>query len=121
MSVKVELAGLRDELARVGPAAYLMTVREDARPHAVSVSVAWQGDDLAVEAGSRTAANVAVHPAVTLLWPATETDGFALLVDGTARVDGEQALITPSAAVLHRSRTSAEAAGGASCVKLLEG
>ena len=120
MSVAVALDRLREEIDRYGAGAYLLSVTEEATPHAVSVSVGWSDDELAVEAGRRTASNLEAHPTVTLLWPATEPTGFALIVDGTGRVDGDRALIRPTAAVLHRSRAVAEEVGGDSCVKLVD-
>ena len=104
MSVAVELESLRSQIADAGADVFLLTVRDGARPHAVSASVSWDGDELVVSAGagSRTAKNVAAAPSVTLLWPSSGQD-YSLIVDGDGRVDGDLVRITPTHAILHRS------------------
>jgi hypothetical protein len=102
MSVAVELASLRSQIASSGDAVFLLSVRDGARPHAVSASVTWDGDELVTAAGSRSASNVEAAPAVTLLWPAAGQE-YSLIVDGTARVADGMLRITPTHAVLHRS------------------
>src|SRR4051812_3240697 len=105
MSIEVRLEDLPAVVAERGVDAYLVTVRDD-HPHMVAVSVAWQGDDVVVAAGRRTAMNIAHRPLVTLLWPVSEVDPkHSLLVDGEARLtgDGEWLLITPTSAILHRA------------------
>lgn len=52
--------------------------------------------------GRGTSANIAANPQVTLVFPPLAPRGFSLLVDGTAELDGDDAVITPSSAVLHR-------------------
>jgi hypothetical protein len=102
MSLPVGLDELRDEMARFGSAPYVLTVRDDGAPHAVAVSVSWDGDRLATAVGARTAANAAARPRVSLLWPPREPGGYSLIVDGSAEVDGELLRVAPSRAVLHR-------------------
>jgi hypothetical protein len=121
MSVNVELDEVRDQVSACRSHPYLLTVTDDGRPHAVSLQVAWQGDELVGGAGRRTAANAERSPDVSLLWPVAGRDGYALIVDGTAevRVDGDQAMVAvkPTSAVLHRTP---EAEGeGPSCVAVL--
>jgi hypothetical protein len=117
MSIAVALDQLRDEIAERGDAAFAVTVG-DAGPHVVSVRITWDGDALVGGAGTRTAANVAHRPAITLLWPSAAFEDFSLLVDGTAEAADGRLHITPLKAVLHRST---DAAGdGPSCVKVLE-
>jgi hypothetical protein len=115
MSVSVELDRLTEEIARFGATAYLLTVTDDATPHATAVTVTRHGGALRAGVGNRSAANVAARPSVTLLWPPVEIGGFTLLVDGTATVDGEEAVITPGRAVLHRQRQDGP---GSDCVRL---
>jgi hypothetical protein len=116
MSIAVSLDQLRDEVARRGDAAFVVTTGEDG-PHVVSVRVAWDGDALVGGAGNRTAANVAARPSVSLLWPST-FDDYSLIVDGTgAAVDG-MLRIDPVRAVLHRS--AAAVGDGPGCIKVLE-
>ena len=103
LSVRVELAGLAEEVSRFGPTPFLVTVGADGRPHAVSVHVGWDGDRLVLRAGNTTVANAKARPSVMLLWSPVEGGGFSLIVDGTAEVDGtDRVLIGPTAAVLHR-------------------
>ena len=69
MSIPVPLEQLRAAIAERGAQAYLLTVTEDGRPHAVHGSVRWDGDVLATDVGKRTAANVGTRPNVSLLFP----------------------------------------------------
>ena len=110
MSIAVDLAALREQATASGPAVVLVSVRDGDRPHVVSAVVRWIDAGLAVAAGTGTRANVAQAPTVTLLWPAAGQD-YSLIVDGTARVHGEDVVIEPTRAVLHRS-VLAEGASG---------
>ena len=107
MSIKVELDELRQQVDACGSYAFLLTVTEDGRPHAVSLRVEWEGDELVGGAGRRTAANAERSPEVSLLWPLAGRDGYALIVDGRAevRVDGDAAKVAvkPTGAVLHKT------------------
>lgn len=102
MSVPVDLEALEATAAALGDEALLATVTDSATPHIVSVIVGWSGDRLEMGAGRRTAANVAAHPAVTLVWPTRYDDAYRLIVDGDATVDGATITVTPTFAVLHR-------------------
>ena len=112
MSVPVALAELGGQMDHFGSVAFLVTTGESAAPHAVSVTVAWQDDQLTATVGGRTSANIDLHPTVTLLWPALPGGPYALIVDGEARVDrapeagteggGLAVAIQPTGAVLHR-------------------
>ncbi len=106
MSIPVELDDLPEQIAGRTGQAYLVTIR-DQRPHVVSVTPHPHGGTIVVGAGRRTAMNVAGHPEVTLLWPTDDGDPqHSLLVDGTAAptADGEELVITPTSAILHRVR-----------------
>jgi general stress protein 26 len=121
MSVRVELDEVREQVAACRSCAYLMTVTDDGRPHAVSVDMVWQDDELVGGAGRRTAANAERSPQVSILWPDSGREGYALIVDGTAevRLDGEEATVAvkPTAAVLH---VTPQAKGqGPGCVPVL--
>ena len=122
MSVAVSLDRLREEVARFGASPYLLSVTSDGRPHAVAVAVSWQGDALEAGAGTRTVANIAERPAVTLLWPAVEPGGYSLIVDGVATAagagSGERLSVQPAKAVLHRRRPDG---AGSDCVGVLPG
>ena len=115
MSVGVELDRLHEEVARFGATPYLLTVSDDGRPHATSVSVSWADGTLVAGVGRRSAANCADRPDVSLLWPPVEEGGFSLIVDGAASVDGEQVTVSPARAVLHRQRADGP---GSDCVRL---
>jgi hypothetical protein len=120
MTVPVGLDQLRFEAAKYGDAPYLLTVSDDGRPHAVSVRVGWREDQLTLSGGSRSRANAAKRPDVTLLWPAIEEGGYSLIADGAAAVEDEQILIRPLSAVLHRSlAASQEHEAGSECVPVL--
>jgi hypothetical protein len=126
MSIPVELERLRDEIARCGGSAYLLTVSRDGRPHAVSGSVEWSGGALVGGVGRRTAENIAERPLVSLLWPPAEPGGYSLIVDATASLeaagDGQRARFVPTRGVLHRpaAEDRAPAPGcSADCVPLL--
>ena len=110
MSVAVELESLRSQIAAAGADVFLLSVRDGSRPHAVSASVSWDGDELVVPVGSRTASNVEAASSVTLLWPSSGQE-YSLIVDGTARVDGDAVRITPTHAILHRSVLAAAPSG----------
>jgi hypothetical protein len=53
MSIPVAVERLRSETVRFTFAPSLLTVSEDAHPHAVAVEVAWEGGTLAMQVGKR--------------------------------------------------------------------
>ena len=107
MSVPVAIERLAETLAGFD-AGYLLTAGADGRVKAVSARPAYDGGVLRVAAPGRgSVANVAAHETVTLLWPPSgrgtgPTAGFSLLVDGTAVAEGDDVVVTPSSAVLHK-------------------
>lgn len=130
MSIPVALDDLRTALAERPSSAYLLTVSDDGRPHAVHVGLAWDGDRLAADVGRRTAANAAARPnAVSLVFPVRTDGDYSLIVDGTASVaepaaDGgdRRVLVRPTKAVLHRPAAAPDpsSACGSDCVPLLD-
>ena len=109
------LERLRDEVARYGGRAYVLTAGEDGRPHAVGIEVVWRGELLTAAVGARTAANAAARPLVSLLWAPVEEGGYSLIVDASADVDDGELLLRPTRAVLHRpARGELQPASGAS-------
>lgn len=124
MSVKVELDEVRDQVAACRSHAYLLTVTGDGRPHAVALEVSWDGDVLVCAVGPRTAANADGAPEVSLLWPLSGRDGFALFVNGATEVrpagDGGRATVAvkPTTAVLHKTPDGPADAPG--CVRVLD-
>jgi hypothetical protein len=125
MSIAVPLEGLKAALAERAEGAYLLTVSDGGRPHAVHVAVRWDGDCLAAEVGRRSAANAVARPSVSLLYPLRSPEDYSLIVDGTAAVaeggDGRTLLVTPTTAVMHRPAAVSDPAApcGADCVPLL--
>ena len=107
MSIGVELEELREQVAACGSYAYLLTVTDDGRAHAVSLQLDWDGDELVCGPGKRTTANAERSPDVSLLWPVSGRSGFALIVNGRAelRVDGDTTTVAvkPTDAVLHKT------------------
>ena len=102
MSEPVDLDALEATATALGPAALLATVTDASTPHVVSTLVRWADGRIETGAGRRTAANIAIHPRVTLLWPERHGDAYRLNVDGDATVTGETVTVTPTFAVLHR-------------------
>lgn len=121
MSIPVALDGLRTAVAERGDRAYVLTVSDDLRPHAVHGAVRWDGETLAIDVGKRSARNAGARPAVSLLFPVRTPDDYSLIVDGTAVVDGQRLLVTPTWAVLHRHAASPDPslACSADCVPVL--
>ena len=102
MSIPVAIPDLEAATAQRGWA-YLLTVRDDIRPHVVAVSPVWDAGRMAMHVGRGSAHNVGERPAVTLCYPPVEPDGYSLIVDGAATVDGEAMVgLAPTGAVLHR-------------------
>ena len=124
MSVKVDLAMLADTMADFG-FAYLLTVSEDHRAHAVAVQPAVEDGALRVNGlGGRTLANLAANPEVTLLFPPREEGGYSLIVDGRGAAHDDRADVVPAHAVLHRpadhAATPADGSCGNDCVPIGE-
>lgn len=115
MSIRVELHELRDVAAHQAPFAYLLTVSDDLRAHAVAITPRIDTDSIACEAGNRTCANALARPAVSLLWPPTEPGDYSLIVDGHAVVEGATVQIVPERAVRHRPAP----AGGSDCAPVV--
>jgi hypothetical protein len=93
-------------LAERGPGAYVLTVSNDGRPHAVYLDVAWRDGRLVGEVGNTTAANAKARPEISLLFPVRTHGDYSFFVDGRAVVesgDGVHRLVlTPTRAVFHR-------------------
>lgn len=105
MSIPVPLPDLAQTMLRFGTAPYLLTVGEDATPHAASVTVEWSDEDLVAGAGRRTAANLGANPAMALLFPPPAPGDYSLIVDGIGMVRQEGphlvVRIQPTSAILH--------------------
>ena len=119
MSIAVPLDGLRAAIDERPAAAYLLTVSNDGRPHAVHVPVRWHGDVLVARVGKRSAANAAARPLVSLVYPVRTPGDHSLIVDGdaelVARDDARELRIAPTTAILHRERTTPASDPDATC------
>ena len=103
-----EIGKLTALLADRAPAAYVLTVTDNGRPHATYAPVRWVSGHLLADVGKQTARNARARPAISLLFPVRAPDDYTLIVDGTATVDLERLVIdvAPIRAVLHRHGTS---------------
>jgi hypothetical protein len=121
VSIAVSLQDMHDRIEVCGPQAFLVTVSEAGDAHVVSVVVRRDGDALAFDAGRTSRANLAARPTATLLWPSRSFDNgeYSLIVDvdGVVAADGDEVVVHPTAAVLHRIAGST--GGGPSCIRVL--
>src|SRR5262245_31609077 len=106
MSVPVSMAELGAALRGREPGAYVLTVSDDGRPHAVYAVTRWEHGRLTAEIGARTCANARGRPHISLLFPVRDQSDYSLIVDGVASVEetavGPRLRLTPTRAVLHR-------------------
>jgi hypothetical protein len=103
MSTQVDVGKLADQVENYGYA-YVMTVGDSGRVHAVAVHpTVVDGAVVVTEAGGRTLRNAAARPAISLVWPPAADGGYSLIVDGDARQDDGILRIAPTRAVLHRA------------------
>jgi hypothetical protein len=103
MSKQVDVGKLADQVENYGYA-YVMTVGDGGRVHAVAVHpTVSDGAVVVTEAGSRTLRNAAARSAISLVWPPAADGGYSLIVDGDARQDDGILRIAPTRAVLHRA------------------
>jgi hypothetical protein len=107
VSIEVPIDDLFDQLDRWG-FCYVLTVADDLRPHLLALrpTVTGAGDHRALRfdaGGGRACRNATARPAVSLVFPPSDhSDGYSLVVDGLATVDGALIEVAPTWAVLHR-------------------
>lgn len=107
VSIPVEIGDITAALPRFG-SGYLLTTT-DGRVKVVTVDPVGEDAGLRIAAPGRgTLANLAANPTVTLVFPPLEPHGYSLLVDGSATVDGDDVVVTPTSAVLHRPAAHAD-------------
>ena len=95
MSVAVEPSDLASVAADHGPTAFVLTVGDDGRTRVIHVKVDIDAEGVVrTVVGRGAAANAVARPDVVLLW-APAADGFSLIADGVASVDGEPRPDTP--------------------------
>ena len=102
MSIPVDVGDLAQALEGFG-AGYLLTASTAGAVKVVATAPSLSAGVLLVRRPGRgSLANVAGNPTVTLLFPPPVSPGHALIVDGTAEAAGDDLLVTPIGAVLHR-------------------
>ena len=89
VSFAVEPRDLASVAAGHGPTAFILTVGDDGRTRVIHVKVDIDAEGvIRAVVGRGAAANAVARPDVAVLW-APAPDGFSLIADGTASVDGE--------------------------------
>ncbi len=110
MSIKVPVDRIGWEVRRWG-FGYLVTSSDDGRSHVIALVpevVEPSGDDahavLRFDAGGgRACRNASASPQITIVFPPLpHADGFSLVIDGEASVDGDIVEVRPTNGVLHR-------------------
>jgi hypothetical protein len=106
MSIRIELDVLADEVRRWG-FGYLTTVSDDGRPHLIALHPSVADSSAPVlrfdAGGGRACRNVSQRRTVAVLFPpAAHSDGFSLVLDGSATVDGAFVDVAVTSALLHR-------------------
>ncbi|MFI5053429.1 MAG: hypothetical protein ACHQDE_03630 [Acidimicrobiia bacterium] len=125
MSVPVAVDELRAEIAKFSSDPFLLTVSDHGLPHCVAGAVSWDGEELVMRVGKKTAANATARPAVSMLWAPGVRGEFSLIVDGTivsvtpAPAGGNHMHFRPSHAVLHRP-ASPESASTNECAPVFD-
>jgi hypothetical protein len=106
MSIEVSLDELEAEVSERGPGYLLTSKAGGGRPHVMHLHFTADGVELQASVGRSAAANIAVEPAVTLLWTPNNDYSYSLIVDGDAKIDdgpdGATAIVTATHAVFHR-------------------
>jgi len=100
------MADLPDEIAKRGAGFFLSSI-QDSRPHAAQlqfqVALANGQVELRAGVGRTSRSNCLARPSVTILWPSADPNEHSLIVDGEARLDGdEHVVVSVTSAILHR-------------------
>ncbi len=101
MSIAVPLDELAATLGEF-PWGYLVTVRDDGRAQTLAVATRFVDGALVASVGTGTAANLTARPNISMVFPGATGEDMSLIVDGAARVEGDQVEVSPTWAVLHR-------------------
>ncbi len=125
MSIEVDVSKLGVELERFGAQAYLLSVKDDATAHIAHLTFSLADGQLRCGASRTAAANVAERPRVSVLWPPYEPGGYSMIVDGDCQLSsgsapdgGDELVVAPVTAVLHRPAAGSSA--GSDCQPLGE-
>ncbi len=112
MSIPVQPADLHAALRDFASGYLLTTAASSDSPQVKVVTVdPVAGTDGTLRIGGPgrgTLRNLELNGVVTVVFPPAERHGFTLLVDGNASVDGEDVVVTATAAVLHRPAAHAD-------------
>ena len=105
MSIAVRIEELAETIEQQIGWCYLLTVSESLQVRVLAIAPKWSADGMSLHAlvGQRTADNLAARPDVSMVWPPAAADGYTLIADGVAIVDGLRLTFQPTSAVLHRS------------------
>ena len=101
MSIPVTIEGIGAALADY-PWGYLTTVGDDQRSHSLAVPTVFRDGVFVVQPGKSSCRNVSVRPLVSMVFPHPAAGGYSLIVDGEAEMHGDELLVRPSNAILHR-------------------
>ena len=101
MSIPVSLTELGTTLAGY-PWGYLVTVGDDLRAHSLAIPTNYDGSSLRAAGGRTAHRNIVERPDVTMVFPHPTAGEYSLIVDGTASSDGDDVVVVPVHAVLHR-------------------
>ena len=111
MSISVDVAKLEAALADFG-AGYLLSTAGHGRVKAVTVEPKVVDGALIITGpGGGSSRNITENGQVTVLFPPMEPRGYTLLIDGTATIEGDNARVVPSSAVLHRPASHSDGPG----------
>ena len=102
MSISVQLDELGSQMEKYGMSAYLLTVNENITTHIANQTFSIVNSKLECPLSRSAERNVALHPKVSILWPAYEIDGYSMIVDGYCSRSQNLLIIEPVSAVLHR-------------------
>ena len=95
MSVAVEPSELASVAAEHGATAFVLTVGDDGRTRVIHVKVDIDGEGvIRAVVGRGAAANAVARPDVVVLW-SPAADGFSLIADGIASIEGDPRPDTP--------------------------
>ena len=78
------------------------SVGDDQRSHSLAVPTVFRDGVFVVQPGKSSRRNVAVRPLVSMVFPHPQAGGYSLIVDGEAELSGDELLVRPSNAILHR-------------------
>ena len=96
--------------------AYLITIADGDHIHTSAVQPTIESESVLIPAPStHVQANAGQRPKVSLVWPPREPDGYSLIVDGVAQLEGDNLRVVPTRAIQHRPEIIAPP-GGETCV-----